>query len=560
MTGKGRFSSVTLLVLLGLGSVAGATVGFKPLQSYSVGLNSVAAVASDFNGDSYTDLAVANFGDPAVSDNGNISILLGNGDGTFRSASNFVAVKNCNDLLAEDFDRDGKIDLAIVRPGDPAVNDNGDITIFIGNGDGTFRKGEILTTSTNFISVVAADFNLDQSPDLAISQTDNSVSVLMGKGDGFFQAPVVYATPTGSLGGKPLKVVDFNQDGIKDLAALSRGGDILLGNGDGTFRPGPSVPLQLFTSFDLTGDFNGDGKLDLLATYCSLFGHGCSEQLLLGNGDGTFTGLSGLDVLVPGASIPADFNGDGILDLAGTTTQNGNVVAVVFLGNGDGSFQAAATFPASSSLRIALADDLNGDKAPDLVMINSDNSIGVLLNTGIDFSISASPLSPSSVTRGQSATSTVSLSLLNAFDNPVALSCSVAPAQAGSPACSLGSTSITFDSAGKASVTLTMTTGSSAASLILPRPYRRDSHPSRLAWLPVAGFGFMGAGLNFGLSRKRKLLACLAGAVLFVGLLSQLACGGGGASSTSQSASYTVTVTGVSGSTQHSTTLNLTVR
>ena len=559
MTGKGRFSSVTLLVLFGLGSVAGATVGFKPSQSYTVGLTPTAVVASDFNGDGNTDLAVANFGDPAVGDNGNVSIMLGNGDGTFRSASNFAAVNNCTGLLTADFDSDGKPDLALLRGGDPAVNDNGDITIFFGNGDGTFRKGQILTTSTNFISVVAADFNLDQSPDLAISQTDNSVSVLMGKGDGTFQAPVLYATPTSSLGGKPLKVVDFNQDGIKDLAALSGGGDILLGNGDGTFRPGPSVPLQLFTSFDLTGDFNGDGKLDLLATHCSLFGHGCSEQLLLGNGDGTFTGLSGLDVLVPGASIPADFNGDGILDLAGTTTQNGNVVAVVFLGNGDGSFQAAATFPASSSLRIALEADLNGDKASDLVTVNSDNLIGVLLNNGIDFSISASPLTPSSVTRGQSATSTVSLSLLNAFDNPVALSCTISPAQAGSPACSLGSTSITFDSAGKASVTLTITTGSSAASLSLPRPYHHDSPPSRLAWLPIAGFAFLGAGLN-GRSRKRKLLIWLTGAVMFVGLLSQLACGGGGASSAPKSASYTVTVTGVSGSTQHSTTVTLKVQ
>ena len=115
----------------------------------------------------------------------------------------------------------------------------------------------------------------------------------MGNGDGTFQAPVVYATPTGW--GEPLTVLDFNQDGIKDLAAIDRGGDILLGNGDGTFRPGPSIPLKLFTSFKLTGDFNGDGKVDLLATHCNPFSHGCSEQLLLGNGDGTFTGLTGLE-------------------------------------------------------------------------------------------------------------------------------------------------------------------------------------------------------------------------------------------------------------------------
>jgi VCBS repeat protein len=559
MLGKGRVSTVIFLVFVGLGNVASALVGFKPAQNYPVGTTPTGIVLGDFNGDGKLDLVVANYGDPTLGDDGSISVLLGNGDGTFRSATSFVAVKNPTDMAAGNFDNDGKIDLAVVRRGDPAVNDNGDVTIFLSNGDGTFRQGQIVTTGKSFISVLAADFDLDQRADLAISQTDNSVSVLMGKGDGTFQAPVVYPTPTGNLGGKPLKVVDFNQDGIKDLAALDRGGDILLGNGDGTFRSGPSLPLELFTSFDLTEDFNGDGKVDLLATHCGLFGHGCSEQLLLGNGDGTFTGLSGLDVLVSGAYTPADFDGDGKLDLAGITTVNGNAVAVVFLGNGDGSFQAAANFPASSSLRVALADDLNGDNAPDLVMINSDNSIGVLLNSGTDFSLSASPLSPSSVTRGQSATSTVSLSLLNAFDNPVALSCTVSPAQSGSPACSLSSNTVSFDSGGKASATLSIMTGSSAASLIHP-PYNRDSQLSRLAWLPVAGFAFVGAGLNFGLSRKRKLLVCLAGAVMFVGLLSQVACGGGGASSGPGSASYTVTVTGVSGSTQHSATVTLKVQ
>lgn len=338
MTGKGRFSSATLLVLLSLGCVAGATVGFKPLQSYSVGPSPIAAVAADFNGDGHTDLAVANFGDPAVGDNGNVSIMLGNGDGTFRSASNFAAVNNCTGLLTADFDSDGKPDLALLRGGDPAVNDNGDVTIFLGNGDGTFHKGEVLITGLNPVSAVVADFNQDQTPDLAIStQNDSLISVLIGKGDGTFQAAIVYPTPPSW---KPLKVVDFNQDGILDLAALGiGGGDILLGNGDGTFRYGPSIPFHFGETLYPAGDFNGDGKLDVLATYCSIFHPPCTEQLLLGNGDGTFTGLPGLDVLVSGASTPADFNGDGKLDLAGTTTVNGNFVAVVFLGNGDGSFR-----------------------------------------------------------------------------------------------------------------------------------------------------------------------------------------------------------------------------
>jgi hypothetical protein len=550
-------SAVTLLVLLASGCAVSSTVGFKPPQNYPVGTNPRAVVKADFNADGNMDLAVANYGDPAVSDDGNISILLGNGDGTFRSATNFVGVKNCTGLLEADFDNDGKSDLALIRHGDPAVNDSGDVTIFFGNGDGTFHKGQTVTTGRNFISVVAADFNLDQRPDLAISQTDNSVSVLMGNGDGTFQAPVVYATPTGNLDGKSLKVLDFNQDGIKDLAALDAGGDILLGNGDGSFHLGPSIPLELFTSFQLTGDFNGDGKVDLLATHCNPFNPGCGEQLLLGNGDGTFTGVTGLSLLVYGAYTPGDFNGDGKLDLAGTAQVNGNPAVVVCLGNGDGTFQAAATFPAGPDVFATLADDLNGDKAPDLVIINSPSSIGVLLNAGTDFSISASAPSPSILSHGQSSSSTLTLSLLNGFDNPVSLSCALTPAQAGSPTCSLSSNSVTFDSAGKASATVTVTAGAVAAAVRVPPARHGGPNLFALGWLPVAGFAFMGIRLSCTRPRKGKV-HFLAVAAVFAGLILLVSCGGG--SGSSPPLNYAITITAISGSTQHSTTVTLTVQ
>jgi hypothetical protein len=324
--------------------------------------------------------------------------------------------------------------------------------------------------------------------------------------------------------------------------------DFFFGNGDGTFQKGPSVSAGTFRVFLTIGDFNQDGKFDLVDRGCNIFHPtSCSTSIMLGNGDGTFQSPQAISDI--SGALAADVDGDGKLDLVGS----GLVVA---LGNGDGTFSPPLTFAAGTSPVLAKVVDLDGDKAPDLVAFNaSDNAITVLRNIGTDFSLSASPLSPSSVTRGQSATSTVSLSLLNAFDNPVGLSCTVSPAQAGSPSCSLSSNTVSFDSGGKASATLTITTGSSSASLIPTRPYDRDSQLSRLTWLPVAGFAFMGAGLNFGLSRKRKLLVYLAGAVMFVGLLSQLACGGGGASSSPNSTSYMVTVTGVSGSTQHSTTV-----
>jgi hypothetical protein len=146
--------------------------------------------------------------------------------------------------------------------------------------------------------------------------------------------------------------------------------------------------------------------------------------------------------------------------------------------------------------------------------------------------------------------------LLNAFDNPVSLACSVQPAQVGSPTCSLSSNSVTFDSSGKASAILTITAGSGAAALMVPHPYNGDSHPFSLGWLPVAAFGFMGTGLGCGYARRRKNLL-LVGCAL-AGLLFQAACGGG--SSGPKSVNYAITITGMSGSTQHSTSVTLTVQ
>jgi len=177
-----------------------------------------------------------------------------------------------------------------------------------------------------------------------------------------------------------------------------------------------------------------------------------------------------------------------------------------------------------------------------------------LLNTGTDFSISASKPSPSIVNPGQSSTSTVTLNLLNDFDNPVSLACGVQPEQAGAPTCSLSSSSVTFDASGKASGTMTFTAG---AALLGYRSQRQDSRPFQFLWVPIAGFAFVAAGIGRGRSRKRKLLLLLTSCFLFAGLISQLACGG---SSSPQVRNYAITVTGTSGTTQHSATVTLAVQ
>jgi hypothetical protein len=198
------------------------------------------------------------------------------------------------------------------------------------------------------------------------------------------------------------------------------------------------------------------------------------------------------------------------------------------------------------------ATDLNQDKAPDLVVTNSaDGTVSVLLNaTGADFSISASSPTPGTVSRGQSSTSTVTLAHLNTFDNPVALSCTVQPAQ--SATCSLSPNSITFGTNQNATATLTINTGTASASL---GPLGNSG--SLLFFWPVAGFTIVGAGFGSRRSIRRKLMVCISSAVLFGGLIFQSACGGSGGPGTT---TYTITITGTSASTQHSTTVRLIVK
>jgi len=545
MTGKRVVSGALVLLCMSRVSDA-ATVSFQPERSYSVGTNPNAVVVGDFNHDGKRDLAVVNYGDPTTGDNGSVSILFGNGDGTFQSAKNVAIGKNCTSLVAGDFNMDGDDDLALVRPGDAIISDDGDVTIFLGNGDGTFRQGQVLMPGKNPSShkgaIIAVDLNDDQRLDLAVANSgDKTFSVLLGNGDGTFQSPVPYPV---TIAPSSVFSVDLAGNGGKDLAvSWVLGAGIWLGIGDGRFRQGPALSGGGVTA----GDFNADNKEDLVTQQFSvcLF-HPCQPvwpEIRLGNGDGTFQ--SAISVGQP-VAVSADIDGDGKLDLVG----GGSPQLLVMQGNGDGTFQQPVMFAINSNELLAAAEDVNGDTAADLILIGR-NSIGLLLNVGTDFSISASTLNPSTLNRGQSATSTVSLSLLSLFDNPVSLACSVQPAQAGAPSCSVSSHSVTFDQSGKANATLTINGTSSAVSLNLARP----SSTRGLLWLPLAAFAFLGRGV--GLSQRRRLSVVLVGTALFTGLMMQLACGGGGGPKPTD---YRVTVTGTSGATQHSATVPLTVQ
>jgi FG-GAP-like repeat len=521
---------------------AASTVQFKPEQTYSVG-NPAWVVVGDFNNDGKRDMVVINKGDPTANDPGGVSIFFGNGDGTFQSAKNVAIGKNCTNAMAGDFNSDGNMDLALLRPGDPNVNDDGDVTIFLGNGDGTFHQGQVLTPGKNpsslNSSIIALDLNGDQRLDLIVANSgDKSFSVLLGNGDGTFQPPVAYAMNT-----QPLSVfpADLTGNGRKDLAVF--GGYVVsywYGNGDGTFRSGSPSPLR---NGILVGDFNGDGIDDLVGRPFALCFYNCKPvyPLLWLSGTSQPPTQIGQEVVAAG-----DFDGDGKLDLVG--------VGTILTGNGDGTFQPQISLPVSGSDAQVL--DVNGDGAPDLVLIQQ-NAIDLLVNTGTDFSISATALSPSTLSAGQSAGSTVTLKLLSNFNNPVALTCSMEPATTGGATCSLDTNSVTFDGSGNATATLTVNAGSSAAALASPVYFR--SFRGLALWLPLTGFAFLGTGLSIGFSKKRRVLMFLAAAIISCGLIASVGCGGGGTGGPKATA-YTVTITGNSGATQHSTTLTVLVQ
>jgi hypothetical protein len=369
-------------------------LSFGPAVNYDTGVVPTSVAVADFDRDGIPDLAVANYTSRTV------SVLLGNGDGSFRAAGDYHFGGSPRFVTAGDFNRDGKPDLLVMQ------SDTGDVSLLRGNGDGTFQDPvTVYNTPELGVSLAVGDFNRDGKLDLVVVNfggrlyaTPGSLDVLPGNGDGTFGPPVKYA-----VGGNPTSVAvgDFDRDGIPDLAvtrANAHGvGDVavLRGNGDGTFGD----PSYYFTGDNavsiVTADFNRDGIPDLAVANPTRR----SVQILLGNGDGSFRPQREFNVgpgRGPGAVAVGDFNRDGIPDLV-TANLYGPGVSVL-LGKGDGSFQDAVTYntgsgPDSGAVAVAVAD-FDRDGIPDLVVANAfTDNVSVLLNEGEPPRPAAGPLS-----------------------------------------------------------------------------------------------------------------------------------------------------------------------
>jgi hypothetical protein len=324
----------------------------------------IATVAADFNGDGKIDLATVNGTD------GGLTIRLGKGDGTFLPARTYRPGNYFTGLVVGDFNGDGNLDLAVSKPflcggcgGYPSYI----LTVFLGAGDGTFDKVASPKKIFYGLPLAAGDFNGDGKLDLIVTSTDYYgdnwyPSIALGSGDGTFQkgASLVYMNQFSYPA-----VGDFNSDGKLDIAMPDldtfQGSPITsvyLGNGDGTFAT-PAQYASVTENFAFTAavaDLNGDGKLDIITD---------GAQVLLNNGDGTFTNDNNVNITTNyfGGVAVGDFNGDGKIDFAIGGNYTSPYSSLVFLSNNDGTFQMDTV----EGGRVMQAADFNGDGQLDLL-------------------------------------------------------------------------------------------------------------------------------------------------------------------------------------------------
>ena len=322
----------------------------------------------DFNGDGKPDFAVAALD--------TVSVLLGNGDGTFSARTDYVigpvAFAFC--VAVGDLNSDGSADLVTANYGANTAS------VLLGHGDGTFGARSDFEAGTTPASVAIGDLNADGHLDIVFANdVSNGVSVMLGNGDGTFGTRNAYGVGTSPTS---VAIGDLNRDGKLDLAVAEyrlQTIGVLLGNGDGTFGPRGYAVTGVGPSSVAIGELNGDGNPDLAVANVA----SNTISVVLGNGDGTF-GVNSEYATGRGPRTIAmgDLDADGKQDLA--VSIRGTDQFSVFLGNGDGSLGAKSDH-ATGAYPVCLAiGDVEGDGRMDVLVANDEShTVSVHLNSGV---------------------------------------------------------------------------------------------------------------------------------------------------------------------------------
>lgn len=396
-TAQGNTSNGQNAVFVLTASADLSTTTFNPIAS----LTAASALATaDLNADGKGDLVVVN---DYNATSAYVSVLLGNGDGTFQTPVNYPIAGNMSvAAVIDDVNNDGKLDIV-------AVSDTQQISVLLGNGNGTFQAaqsfaaptlpGYASNANTPILGLITADTRGIGRRDLVCSNG----AVLLNSGTGTFTAVATPAFPysTASPGGfgPELASGDVNNDGKVDLVVNTGPTiSIYLGNGNGTFAAGQSYAGINNSGYVTLTDLDGDGNLDIYTgladggTYSGDDTDNATAYVLMGHGDGTFSGAPQVTGSYNGTNM-GDVNGDGIPDLI---TQNAGGGFTVQLGNGKGGLTAASTITAPASFTMSgytftsantaaagtyAVADVNGDGKADLVFV--DNNLNATNGGGL---------------------------------------------------------------------------------------------------------------------------------------------------------------------------------
>ena len=352
------------VVMVYLGNGAGS---FTQTETISLGYTPAKIISADLDQDSIVDLIVGSGSEEKV------TVLFGNGNGTFQVPVDYVGQYYLNDLVINDFDNDNSPDILYIA--DQTANN---ISLFLNNGDGTFPTAYRYDMGRVIQSFLVEDFNQDSYYDLFAGLTGgDTFKVFLGQANLGFSDPVEYQS-----GSCPSYAAseDFNEDGNLDMVVsnmFTNYVNVFFGVGDGSFQ----TPPDTYTVGDsprtvLAADLNQDDILDITVANA----YSANLSILLGNGDGTFADaiFSNVYVGASGQKI-ADFNGDGRQDLVVRNVPNS--IALMF-GNGDGTFQSPLIYQIGFDPGAITLNDFNNDQKTDLAIVdNAGEQIAVLFGT-----------------------------------------------------------------------------------------------------------------------------------------------------------------------------------